>query len=147
MSESIMDDKKDFWGAPFDDDPYDPQDSAPAALLRIQADFLTQRTGGRVKGVVLQDIDQASVWASLYASVPALEDYMHKLLTVAHPISDDPRNPSLLGARSTFSGNDNIVNIEGMENFGRWLEAELSSPTAHAIISNLLKYGSDRAAS
>jgi hypothetical protein len=144
MAEPNSNGGKDLWGSPFE---VDPKESAPAALLKTQADFLTERTGGRIKGVVLQNVDKVSVWASLYASVPALNDYMYKLLTVAYPISDDPRNPSLLGAQDTFSGGDGILNIQGMEEFGRWLEAALSSRPAHAIIENLMKYTSDRVAS
>ena len=145
MPEPKSGEKIDLWGAPFALDP--PRESILIDLLRGQADALTARTGGLVEGVVLKEIDKGTVWASLYARVPSLENYMYKILTVAHSVAADPDNPSPLSVHDTFEDGDTFDNIDGVEEFRRWLEAVLSSGPAHAVIVNLLRYGSDRAAS
>ncbi len=143
MADPKTDGKVDLWGPAFEDDS---QESAPVVLLRQQADALTDRTGGRVAGVVLKQADRGTVWASLYAKVPALQDYMYKLLSVAHPVAADPGDPSPLSVHDSFGGDD-YVEILGMDEFRRWLEKVLSSDAAHAVIVNLLRYSPDRAAS
>ena len=93
---------RDLWGPAFQKAPVV---SAPVALLIEQADALTRRTEGRVMGEVLQDVDKGTVWVSLYAHVPALQDYQHKLVSIAHPVvNSDPRHPFPLTVMDTQSG-------------------------------------------
>src|SRR4051794_23445120 len=109
--------RRDLWGRAFTDSPLE---SAPVALLKEQADALTRRTDGRVVGGVQQDIEAGTVWASLYARVPSLQDYQHKLIAIAHPVVvADPANPFPLTVMDTQSGQQDRV--EDMESFERWL--------------------------
>ncbi len=129
--------KADLWGRPF---PVEPTDSAPVVLLRQQAEVLKQRTGGRIEGVVLKNFDKGTAWASLYAKVPALQGYMYKLLTVAHPATANPDDPSSMTAHDTLRGQEDWQAIGSMAQFASWLEEALSSDEAHSVIVNLLKY-------
>ncbi len=135
----------DLWGSAFVEDP---ADTAPVALLKEQADALTRRTGGRVVGEVLAETDaeRGTVWISLYALVPALDDYRHKLLSIAHPvIVDDPHLPFPLAVIDTQSNDGGEV--LDMEGFTEWLSRILSSEEVHNVIGNLLRYSHDRVAS
>ncbi len=83
---------RDLWGPDFQGAPVE---SAPFVLLKEQADALTRRTRGDVRGDVLQTVEEGTVWSSLYALVPALGDYRHKLISIAHPVvTADPNGPS-----------------------------------------------------
>jgi hypothetical protein len=143
MAEPKRDGKVDLWGAAFVDDP---RESAPVALLRGQADALTERTGGRVEGVVLTEAEKGEVWASLYAKAPALQNYMYKLLSVSHSVLDDPDNPSPIVVDEDLGGLEGGT-LPGMDEFREWLGHVLSSERAHAVIVNLLRYSTERAAS
>ena len=80
-----MSDPDDLWGADFD--PNDVE-SEPIRLLKKQADLLGKKTGGRVQGFVKQDVSpDGTVWASLYARVPSLKNYEHKLISIAYPVA------------------------------------------------------------
>src|SRR5947209_6524215 len=138
-------DAKDLWGPAFLDSP---PDSAPVALLREQADALTRRTGGRIIGEVLGETDasHSTIWTSLYARVPALDDYQHKLVSIAHPlVVADPTHPFPITAVDTQGVQTG--EIGSIEEFGRWLETTLSSREVHNVINSLLTYGNSRAAS
>ena len=144
MSEQDSNGRGDLWGAAF---VVDPIESAPIALLREQAEALTERTGGRLEGVVLVDADKRHVWASLCVKAPSLQDYTYKLLSVAHSLAADPDNPATLSVHDTFGEERDPIEIEGMEEFRRWLEVVLSSGSARAVVINLLRYSPSRAAS
>ena len=131
----------DLWGPGFPN----PVDSAPVTLFRQQAYALTARTGGRVEGVVVKNFDNGTAWASLYAKVPALHGYMHKMLTIAHPASASPANFSPFTAHDTFRGTEDWQAIDSMEQFTTWLREALSSDQAHAVVENLLNYIPDHA--
>ena len=137
MTEGYQADKTDLWGKSF---VIDPPDSAPVELLRQQADALTMRTAGRVEGVVLKSFDKGTAWASLYAKVPSLQGYMYKMVTVGHPATANPADPSSLTAHDTFRGREDWQEIASMAHFKSWLQEALSSDQAHAVIDNLLKY-------
>jgi hypothetical protein len=130
MTEPNASGKADLWGEAF---VVEPRDSHPIGLLKEQAEALTRRTGGLVKGVVTKHVKSETVWASLYAEVPSQDDYMHKILTVSYPVSDDPDNPSNL--TGYFLDNETFV-----EDFSAWLKDVLSSDRVHAIIVNLMRY-------
>jgi hypothetical protein len=77
--------------------------------------------------------------------VPALQDYQHKLLSIAHSVViSDPRNPFPLTAMDTQSGEQDEV--RGMESFEHWLGDVLSSDAVHLVVDNLLQYSNGRAA-
>jgi hypothetical protein len=134
---------RDLWGQAFLDTPVK---SAPLTLLMEQADALTRRTDGRVVGEVLQSVEQGTVWASLYARVPALRDYQHKLVSIAHPVViRDAVHPFPMTVMDTQSGEQDQVS--DMESFERWLAGVLSSPEVHAVVASLLRYSHGRAAS
>jgi hypothetical protein len=133
---------RDLWGPEFQSIAVE---SAPFVLLKEQADALTRRTGGDVRGDVIQDVDAGTVWSSLYALVPALRDYRHKLLSIAHPVTADPKQPFPLTVFDT-SG-DGRKEVEDMVSFERWLAEVLSSTPVHQVIDNLLRYSRSRAAS
>jgi hypothetical protein len=135
----------DHWGSSFVEDP---ADTAPVTLLKEQADALTRRTGGRVVGDVLAETDaeRRTVWISLYARVPTLDDYRHKLISIAHPvIVDDPHLPFPLAVIDTQT--DDGGEVHDMKGFTEWLSRVLSSDEVHNVISNLLRYSHDRVAS
>ncbi len=134
---------KDLWGPPFEAEPVE---TVLVARLNEQVNALTQRTAGRVVGevVVKTDPDQGTVWTALYARVPALNDYKHKLIAIAHPVViKDPSDPFPV---DVFDPDGKQV-IHGMADYDGWLSRILASPQIHAVINSLLRYGDDRAAS
>ncbi len=134
---------RDLWGRTFLETPVE---SAPVTLLKEQAEALTRRTNGRVVGEVLQEVEKETVWVSLYARVPALHDYQHKLISIAHDVvSGDPVHPFPLTVMDTESGDGGQVH--DMEAFERWLESVLSSNAVHNVVDNLLQYSHIRPAS
>jgi hypothetical protein len=133
---------RDLWGPDFQETPVE---SAPFVLLKEQADALTQRTRGDVRGDVAQEVDKGTVWSSLYALVPALGDYRHKLISIAHPVTADPKHPFPLTVFDTLSTGEDEVH--DMDSFERWLADVLSSAPVHQVIDNLLRYSRSRAAS
>ena len=133
----------DLWGPDFRDAPVQ---SDPVMLLKEQADALTRRTKGRVVGEVLQDVEEGTVWISLYARCTALQDYQHKLLSIAHPVvMADPERPFPLTVRDPQSGDQD--QIEDMAAFEGWLEGILSSAAIHKVVDSLLQYSHGRAVS
>jgi hypothetical protein len=138
-----MPDPDDLWGADFH--PNDVE-SAPVSLLKKQADLLGKRTSSRVQGVVKQDVLDGTVWASLYARVPGLKGYEHKLISIAYPVAaDNPQFPFPLTAVNTRDGAK--VPIADMGTFRDWLGKTLASAEVHSTIENLMRYGSGAVAS
>jgi hypothetical protein len=143
MPDTAPSNGRDLWGQPFLETP---RESAPVTLLKEQADALTRRTDGRVVGEVLDLVEKDTFWASLYARVPALHDYHHKLISIAHPVViADPVHPFPLTVMDTQSGKQPKVN--DMEAFERWLEDVLSSKALHNVVDTLLGYSQSRSAS
>jgi hypothetical protein len=138
----MPDTPEDLWGAEF---PESQEDSIPVTLLKQQAQALERRTKGRIVGVVTQAAEGETVWASLYARVPALQNYTQKILTIAHPVSADPTTPFPLEA--VYSPDGAKETIENRAQLHDWLKAILSSEGVHRMIGNLLRYSRDRAAS
>ena len=130
MAEPNARGRGDLWGKAF---VVEPRDSYPVNLLKEQADALTERTGGLVKGVVTKNVRDETVWASLYANVPSPDDYMYKILAISYPVSDDPDNPRDLTAY--YLDDETFV-----DDFNGWLADVLSSDAVHAMITNLLRY-------
>ncbi len=62
-------------------------------------------------------------------------------------VEPNPDDPSPLSVHETFGEREDVEKIAGTEEFRQWLEAVLSSGAAHAVIVNLLRYSSERAAS
>jgi hypothetical protein len=134
---------RDLWGQPFLDTQ---RESAPMILLKEQAEALTRRTNGRVVGEVMDLVEKDMFWASLSARVPALHDYHHKLLSIAHPVVvADPVHPFPLTVVDTQSGKQRQVN--DIDSFERWLEDALSSKAIHNVVDTLLGYSHRRSAS
>ena len=132
----------DLWGPDFVGNDAQP---VLVTLLEEQANALTRRTDGRIEGVVSQDpTAEGTVWTSLYASVPALGDYRHKLLTIVHPVTADPADPFPLTVHDPVRGSQGVADLPA---FCRWLRRTLSSQDVHGVINNLLRYGDDRVAS
>ena len=143
MPDTTASNGRDLWGRTFLETSVE---SAPVTLLKAQADALTRRTNGRVVGEVLQEVEKETVWASLYARVPALHDYQHKLISIAHPVViADPALPFPLTVMDTESGDGGQV--DDMKAFERWLESILSSNAVHNVVDNLLRYSHIRPAS
>jgi hypothetical protein len=130
-----MPDQEDLWGETFHR-----SDSAPLRLLEKQASLLTTKTGGQVQGVVKKDVSpEGTVWMSLYARVPNLANYEHKLISIAHPVTvRDPESPCPIVAVDTNVGDK--VSFEDMARFREWLGKVLSSTDVHAVINNLMAY-------
>ena len=133
---------RDLWGPDFQGTPVE---SAPFVLLKEQADVLTRRTRGDVRGDVFQKVEEGTVWLALYALVPALRDYRHKLVTISYPVTADPKQPFPLKVFDVQSGDP--VEVEDMDSFERWLAGALSSTPVHQVVDNLLQYSRSRAAS
>jgi hypothetical protein len=81
-------------------------------------------------GEVLRTFERGTVWASLYACVPALGDYQHKLVSIAHPaLTADLVDPFPLTVVDTQS--DEHDQVGDMASFERWLSRVLSSGPVH----------------
>ena len=92
-----------------------------------------------MQGVVKQRLDGGTVWASLYARVPALNNYEYKLLTIAFPLlTNDPQFPSPIEA---FDAKGEIEQITDKEGFRDWLRRTLSSDAVDSVIGSLVRYG------
>jgi hypothetical protein len=139
-----MSDPDDLWGTDFE--PSDVE-SEPISLLKKQADLLDKKTGGCVQGFVKQNVSPAGeVWASLYARVPSLKDYEHKLISIAYPVASlRPELPFPLIAVNPSYGDK--VPIGDMEAFRDWLKKTLSSDDIHSTIANLMRFSSGATAS
>lgn len=130
-----------YWGT-FDFSTRD--DSAPAALLKHQADKLREVTGGQVEGSVEEDVQGGTVFASLYAGVPDPLDYQFKVVYVAFPITADPANPSPITVEDSFGGGKKV--LRDMREFDHYLRDLLASGPVRAAIGNLIRYGASRVA-
>ncbi len=62
----------------------------PAAILREQAEHLSQATGGLLTGEVEVKGDAASIHMDLWIIAPALNDYRYKLTEVRHNVLTYP---------------------------------------------------------
>ena len=140
MTQGNQSSKPDLWGKPFPATCSVSTEPAPVVLLRQQADALTERTSGRVQGVVLRSFDNGKEFASLYAKVPALQGYMYQILTIAHPITDSPNDPSAMQGSHGLYGDSDWQKIDSMAHLTSWLQDALSSDQAHAVIVNLLTH-------
>src|SRR5579871_347849 len=81
-------------------------DSPPIALLKQQADKLTEITHGQVVGSVKVSARGGTIFASLYAGVPEPDDYEFKIVYVAYSIL---ANPSHLTVEDSFGGPKKIL--------------------------------------
>jgi hypothetical protein len=95
--------------------------------------------------VVKQSAEGGTVYHALYARVPALGDYMYKLLYIALPIAADPVDPFPIDAED--SRNLDKKSIPNMDEFRRWLKRILASDWVRTTIGRLLQYSSERVAS
>jgi hypothetical protein len=136
-----MHDPDDLWGGDFQTSQVE---STALALLKKQATLLDPRTNGSVVGVVKEQVVDGTVWAALYARVPALSNYEYKLLSIAFPLTaSNPQFPSPLEA---FDTEGQKVQIDDPERFREWLARTLGSETVHSLINNLVRYGGSVAA-
>jgi hypothetical protein len=133
---------RDLWGPEFQGTSVE---SAPFVLLKEQAAALTCRTNGDVRGDVQQNVEEETVWSSLYALVPALGDYRYKLISIAHPVAANLNQPFPLTVFDTQG--DGRKEVQDMDSFEKWLADVLSSPPIHQVIDNLLRFSRSRAAS
>jgi hypothetical protein len=120
-------------------------DSAPVSVLKQQAEKLTEITGGLVEGVVKESAEAGTVYASLYAGVPAVGDYQFKILYVAHPVVVDPANPFPITVEDSFGHEKR--KFPDMPSFDQYLRDLLLSTPVRTAIGNLIKYSKSRAAS
>jgi hypothetical protein len=139
-----MPDVDDLWGADFHPSN---AESKPVTLLKKQAELLGERTEGRVQGIVKQNVSpDGTAWASLYARVPSLKNYEHKLISISYPVaSRDPVHPFPLTAVNPSYGDE--VSIDNMEAFRDWLSKTLSSGDIRSTIENLMRFSSGAMAS
>jgi len=106
---------------------------------------LTEITGGLVEGVVKESAEAGTVYASLYAGVPAVGDYQFKILYVAHPVVVDPANPFPITVEDSF-GHEKRKFLD-MPSFDQYLRDLLLFAPVRTAIGNLIKYSKSRAAS
>ncbi len=138
MNEPIAD----LWGEEF---PEVRDDSAPVVLLKKQAEFLKRRTSGRVVGEVRQMAEDGTAWCSLYVRVPALGDYLYKLVSCGYSVYADPAKPSAIKVHDI--PRDATEELTDPNELPAWLQTVLSSSEVHRIIGNLMKHSNDRVAS
>ncbi len=139
-----MPEPDDLWGGGFHPSDVEP---APVALLREQASLLSSKTEGRVVGDVKEHVSSdGTVWTSLYARVPALGDYEHKIISLSFPVTArDLGFPSPLTAVNTRDGDK--VEFDDMGRFRDWLRTVLTSDEVRSIINKLMRYGGKATAS
>jgi len=137
----MPDPTEDFWPPDFPTG----SDPEPVLLLKQQAELLTARTNGRVEGIVKSSAEGGTAFHSLYARVPALGDYMYKLLYIAHPVAADPANPFPIAVEDSLYLDRK--SIQTMDEFRHWLKDILASEWVRTTIGRLLQYSSERVAS
>ncbi len=121
---------------------FDMTDPSPVALLKQQAKLVAGQFDGAIEGIVRMDVDQGTVYHSLYLKVDALGDYLYKLLYIAYPAARRPSNAYPISAQNTDG--DKIASLSDDDEFREWLRAELSSEFVRGAIGNILKYIEDR---
>ena len=112
----------------------------PVTLLKKQADLLGPKTDNRVQGVVKQYVSpDGTIWTSLYARVPSLKNYEHKLISIAYPITYKNLELTfpLIAVNPSYG---DTVQIDDMEAFRGWLKKTLSSDDIHSTIANLMRF-------
>ena len=117
-------------------------DPEPAQLLRSQADVLSKKTKGVVRGEVTNTALEGTIYYSLYLGAPALGDYQVKILDIAFPVAQTALEPFPLTANDAFGGS--AQEITDKDQFEEWLKATLQSNTVLAVIGNLMKYSRPR---
>src|SRR5690349_3288347 len=127
-----------YWGTDFPP----ANDSVAVALLRQQASKLADVTQGAVEGVVKEAAEGGTIFASLYAAVPAAGEYEFKILYIAHPIVADPVNPFPITVEDSFEKTK--YSMPDMPTFDDYLRKLLSSKPVRTAISNLIKYSQRR---
>lgn len=132
----------DLWGPPFEEE-Y--EETAPIVLLRQQAEFLTDRTKGRLVGEVVVRTEGGTVWASLYARVPAMKDYSHKLISLAYPVASAREDHPF--PLSVFDEDGDADEVKDETAFKKWLSKVLQSLGMRNVIRMLQSFPADRAAS
>ncbi len=121
---------------------FDMTDPSPVVLLKNQARLVASQFDGAIKGIVRMDVDQGTIYHSLYLKVDALGDYLYKLLYIAYPAGRRPSNAYPISAQNTDG--DPMVTLADDEQFRVWLRGELSSEFVRGAIGNILKYIEDR---
>ncbi len=126
---------EDFWPSAF---PPVQDESPPVALLREQAELLSGKTGNHVEGVITTTVLEDMVYHSLYMRAQALGDYMYKIVSLAHPVTNASDNPFPLDA--VVSGGSGLPRkIDDMGEFKKWLRSALTSNGVLATVSFLIK--------
>jgi len=101
----------------------------PLSIMREQAALLGQKTGNVVEAKVVTEAQyNGYFFIAMDLVVPALDNYIYRLLKVTHPLSLYPVRED----QPPFEESANE------EEFVRWLGTKLSSPETRRIIVNLL---------
>ena len=129
----------DLWGRSFTEQHHVPE---PVRILKQQAERLTERTEGRIEGVVRERMpSDGTVWVGLWARVPAARNYEHKLLTITYAV--DAIDPELPFPMTVFGLDGEEVKLQDRDEFLAWLTSTLSSSEVHELINRLLWYSKD----
>lgn len=104
--------------------------TAPVAVLREQAAFLSRKTQGLVEGEVKTHVQQHDFAHEFFLIAPALDFYRHRLFTVSHGL-DKPYYPVTLHLPEKLE-------IQDSEHFIAALKQFLSSSRVKNLIETLL---------
>ena len=109
---------------------------SPAALLKAQADYLAERTGGVVAASVSSRTVRSSAQMvhTFRLVVPALDDYRYSLLQV---ISGPAPYPL------TIRWGDEEISASDQDELVAGLRIVFNSPTTTEIITNLMQMAED----
>jgi hypothetical protein len=141
MADKSLASSDDLWGPEFG---VNQPDSELLSLLTKQAEALTRRTNGEVVGQAVSSVDRATVWTSLYATVPAIGGYRRQILTIAHPIERSPADPTPVTAHGFHA--EYSKEIGSMEELITWLSTTLASDEVHKAIEGLRHYSRESVA-
>ena len=106
----------------------------PAAILREQAEYFTQRMGGLVVARVntIASLASPNIFQSFVLEVPSLDDYTFSLFEVIHPAYLYP-----LEIRSGFEKMPRFYTIEDQSRFEAALREVFAHPEVRKVVSSL----------
>lgn len=104
-----------------------------AALLKEQADILSQITASSVTATVIQSVEDSTITVDLYLKGRRLEKYSNNLLTIEHGVEGYP-----FKIRDHLLGKDYEAN--NAEEFKQVLNTIFSSKETRNLIGSLMSY-------
>jgi hypothetical protein len=122
----------DLWPANFGSD----VELTPAAILKVQAAKLAERTNGMVVGEVKTRVEGETVFTNFNLVAPALNNYRYKLFYIAHDFSDYPLN-------LTWPSEGEPIKVTTSEEFLVKLGEFLHSERTARIINSLIQHSQE----